>query len=157
MGYKSLKPHSDRKDLKKIHSVKTSTSQVTSKTDADNPQIVRLLFSADFIVMYLITLLKTSSSFYCSAEIKTIGMLLIGDDAFLTKIILGGILLSMSTRLSMGWIYNFFGMKMTYFVNLLFELLSVVFLFFFGHRKLGFAAFGIFTRISSGRTLIRQG
>ena len=127
----------------------------------DNPnpennfeQLKKIMLSSPFIIIYLITLIKTTSNFYFSAEIKTLGMFYVNDDYFLTNIISVGIFFSFFTRLAIGMIYNYMGMRLTYFINILFEMLCSVFLFFSGHSKTGFLIFVLCSRISSGKNKI---
>lgn len=110
-----------------------------------------VVWSYQFVLIYLVTLIKTSSNFYYSCEMKGIGLVLIGDDKFVTNTISFGILMSFFMRLSMGFIFQLFGLKMTYLTNVLLEIIDMVLLFFGGRSKSFYFMFIMCNRLSSGK------
>lgn len=113
--------------------------------------IWEVILSRQFMLIYLIALIKTSSNFYFNCEIKVFGLFYIENDKSVTNIVCYGIFVSIFMRLGMGYVYKLLGLKMTYFMNLVFEMLTCYFLYFWGHFQLGFFLFVISNRVSAGK------
>ena len=109
------------------------------------------IFSFKFLVMYMITLIRTLTCFYYGGEFKYFGMFLINDDAFLTKVALGAFVLNFLMRLSVGKLYESFGLTCMYFVNIIINLGMSVSLLFYGHSYTAVFMFICFQRLSSGK------
>ena len=112
--------------------------------------LMKVLFSRQFIIIFLISYFKTSTNFFYSGEMKIYGMMLIHDDMFITKACLVGIVLAIIMRLSTGSLFKRLGFKGTYLINIGFEICSSMLYFFFGKHKLFFGIAVLLVRTSTG-------
>lgn len=108
------------------------------------------IFSFKFGIMYLITLIRTLTCFYYGGEFKYFGMFLVNDDAFITKVALGAFVLNFMMRLSVGKLYESFGMTFMYFMNIVINLGMSLSLLYYGHSYTAVFLFICFQRLSSG-------
>jgi predicted MFS family arabinose efflux permease len=115
-----------------------------------SPSMKSILFSKEFITVFLLTTSKTFTNFLYGENITEIGIALVKDTDFVTKITIFAGIFNFLIRYNMGNLYNFFGMKGLYLVNFLLEITQSLILYFFGTYKFGFIIFVIFWRSSSG-------
>ena len=115
--------------------------------------LMKVLFSRQFIIIFLISYFKTSTNFFYSGEMKIYGMMLINDDMFITKACLVGIVFAIIMRLSTGRLFKRLGFKGTYLVNIGFEMCSSMLYFFLGTHKLFFGIAVLLVRTSTGMLL----
>lgn len=116
-----------------------------------------MIASCQFALIYAVTLIKTASNFYYSCEMKQFGLILLGNDKFVTDCISYGLLMSFCMRLSMGVVFKLLGLKVAYLVNLVLEITGNTLLSFGGERQLYFFLFIVCNRVSSGGTLLANG
>ena len=111
----------------------------------------QVLTSRKFILLFFVTMFKTASNFYFAMESKFLGMILIQDDSFLTTATSVLALCNIFIRMFLGPLFDIVGIKGMYFINILLNLCSVFFLFFWGESKIGFTIFFAFNRVSNGK------
>lgn len=135
---------------------------ILSEKEQENPEIVEekeisqkevwaTLFSGKFILIYIVTVLRTGVSFYYSNQMKLLGMNLINDDRFISRMTIFGFIVNLTVRLNVGKLYNYMGFNGLYCVQIVSNFTCSVILFYFGHFKLGYLMFMLIQRISSGR------
>ena len=116
--------------------------------------LLKIVFSKDFIILFLLTNSKTFTNFVYGDNFSEIGMALIQDNDFITKLTIFGGIFNFVTRYQMGNLYNIFGLKKLYLINFLLEMTESLILYFFGSHKWGFVLFMIIFRCSSGAYII---
>ena len=123
----------------------TSDSYIIEKKE------INILFSNNFNIVFLVSAARTCSNLLMGSLFKEIGLSLLNNDRFLTIIGIAGILINIFTRFSISHLHKFFGLKLMYFLNLLIEILSLLFLAFLGKNKIGFCVFFALNKISCGK------
>ena len=113
-------------------------------------KVLGKLLTCKFILLYVVSFLKTGVSFYYSNHVKIIGMTLIGDDRILTYAMIPGFLTNLFVRLSAGFFYKKFGFNVMYYTQISSNFLCSMILLKYGNLCTGFFAFVIMQRVSSG-------
>ena len=124
----------------------------------DNPTFVKpsvssILFSTEFLLVFALTSIKSFSGFFYGENVKEIGNYMIEDDLFVTKVAMLGAFLNFLMRFSIGKLYEIFGIKMLYAINMILEMVQSLVLIFFGKTYLGFTIFILIWRASLGRII----
>ena len=115
------------------------------------PSISTVLFSTEFLLVFLLTSIKSFSGFFYGENVKEIGNYMIEDDLFVTKVAVVGAFLNFLMRFSIGKLYEIFGIKMLYAINMMLEMSQSLVLIFFGKTYLGFTVFILTWRASLGK------
>lgn len=108
------------------------------------------MLSLGFWCLYLVTISKSFTNFYYGEYFKEIGMYLIRDDMFITKMAMIGSVVNFLSRFSMGYLFKLFGLKCLYCLNVFLEMVESVVVIYFGTTRLGFALFLFIFRASEG-------
>ena len=119
-------------------------------------RVLDKLLSCKFILLYVVSFLKTGVSFYYSNQIKIIGMTLIGDDRVLSLAMIPGFLTNLFVRLSAGFFYKRFGFNVMYYIQISSNFFCSMILLKCGTFRAGFFAFVIMQRVSSGQRCVYQ-
>ena len=109
-----------------------------------------ILFSKGFITLFVITASKTFTNFLYGGNITEIGIALVKDADFVTKVTMIGGIFNFLVRYNMGNLYSIFGIKGLYLLNFLFEITESLILYCWGTNKLAYTAFAFIWRSSSG-------
>lgn len=125
-------------------------NNLKEKQKLESAKITKILMSSQFLILYIVTLLKCSSNFFYSDYFKEFGMYFIKDDIYLGLMVMIGVVFNFLSRVSMGKIYNLFGLKMCYFLNIILEIFCALFLLFGATNKVFFGLFMMTNRVSSG-------
>ena len=127
--------------------------------DSVKPLVSNVLFSKEFILIFILTSIKSFSCFFYEQNIKEIGNYMIEDDLFITKVAMFGAFLNFLMRFSIGKLYKIIGIKMLYAINMILEMIQSLVLIFYGKTYLGFTIFIFIWRTSFGNvfSLVIQG
>lgn len=112
------------------------------------------IFSFKFLVLYMITLIRTLTGFYYGGEFKYIGMRLINDDNFITQVAMGAFFLNFMIRFLFGKMHEKFGILCLYYFNIITNFLMSFSLLVLDRSYTGVFLLICFQRIASGIFLI---
>ena len=113
-----------------------------------NPSVNDILTSWPFVVVFILSFIKSFTNFSYNGLSKEFGMYFIGDDMFITKMSLAGIVISLFFRFNLGRIYNSLGIRMTYLINYIVEILCGIVLLIYGENKMGFTIYLFLNKLS---------
>lgn len=119
-------------------------------SDSEPKSELDIVCSREFCFVYLVTVVISCTNFFFGEFFKEIGMYLVEDDLFVTRISMLGAVVNFVTRVLMGGLLKRFGLKCVYLLNLFLEAANCLVLIFIGASKPGFSVFMFVFRASSG-------